>query len=434
MKRNRFFSLLVIGILLGCVLANAASAAAAPMELSFWHCMGGAKGEALNALVDGFNAAQSDIHVTAVYQSSYNDVRTKLAAAAQSANSADLPDVVQMEVINTAFMAGADYVIPIQDYVDAKGYDISQLIGIAVASYSQDGAMIGMPFNCSAPILWYNADLFEQAGIDQAPATYAQILKDAKTLVEKTGVRYGFAQSLNGWFFESNLYSLGYYYGNHENGRAGEMTAVDDLFTEGMVRVFETWRDLVDSGYCGNYGSTTSDTIAAFQAGQVAMFPETPGIIADLYASCDFKIGSAPFPIIEPCPEGGTLLGGGGLYMIDTQDQARQDAAWAFITYAVSPQTQAEWVKDTGYVAVTRQVYEVDAFNALIGQDPNYATALQQLMNTPVNNVTLGANSPVVQEARSYVNEAMEKVYEGALTHAAGAQWVADQVNASLAG
>ena len=428
--KTRFLSLLVVCTLVVCALAPVATAEV--VELSFWHCMGGAKGEAVQRLVDDFNASQDAVHVTAVYQSSYNDVRTKLSAAAQSGNAADLPDVVQMEAINTSFMADADYVINIQKYVDAKGYDTSKLIDVAVSTYSQNGEMIGLPFNCSAPILWYNADLFEQAGITEIPVTYEDIIKTAKILVEKTGVRYGFAQALNGWFFESNLYSMGYYYGNNENGRVAPMTAVDDGFVEGFTRVFQTWYDVVNSGYCGNFGSTTSDTIAAFQAGQVAMFPETPGIIADLYASCDFKIGTANFPLIEANENGGTLIGGGGLYMIDTQDQAKLDASWDFIEYAISPETQSTWVKNTGYVAVTTGVYDVDSFKALIEQDPNYATALKELTAVPVNNVTLGANSSVVQEARAYVNEAMEKVYEGAFTAQEGAKWVADQINASL--
>lgn len=430
MKKSRLLSTLLVFamLLMSCVCASAEG----PVELSFWHCMGGAKGEAVQKLVDDFNTSQDAIHVTAVYQSSYNDVRTKLAAASQSGNAADLPDVVQMEAINTSFMADAEYVVNIQEYIDKNGYDMSKFIEVALATYSQNGIVIGMPFNSSAPILWYNADLFEQAGITEAPATYEEIKAVAKELVEKTGVRYGFAQALNGWFFESNLYTLGCYYGNNENGRIAPMTAVDDGFVEGMTKVFQTWKDMVDSGYCANFGSTTSDTIAAFQAGQVAMFPETPGIIADLYSACDFKIGTANFPLIEAHDNGGTLLGGGGLYMIDTNDDIKKDAAWNFITYAVSPETQCTWVKNTGYVAVTSGVYDVDAFNAMIEEDPNYATALVELMNTPVNNITLGANSAVVQESRAYVNEAMEKVYEGSFTPAEGAQWVADQVNASL--
>lgn len=430
--KNRVLSLIIACILvLAC--ATVSAFAEDKTEITFWHCMGGAKGEAVQKLVDNYNASQDKIHVTAIYQSSYNDVRTKLAAASQSGISADLPDVVQMEAINTSFMADADYVVNIQEWVDAKQYDTSKFIGVAVATYSQDGILIGLPFNCSAPILWYNADLFEEAGITEIPTTYAEIIETAKVLMEKTGVRYGYAQALNGWFFESNLYTLGCYYGNNENGRAATMTAVDDGFVAGMTRVFQTWKDVVDSGYATNFGATTSDTIAAFEASQVAMFPETPGIIADLYATCDFKVGTAYFPLIETNENGGTLLGGGGMYMVDSKDDARKEAAWDFMTYAVSPETQTEWVKNTGYVAVTSGVYEVEAFNTLIAEDPNYATALQELMATPVNNITLGANSAVVQEARSYVNQAMEKVYEGSFTAQEAAEWVAKTVNDSLA-
>ena len=147
MKNSRILAMLLALIM---VLGMGATAVAEePIELSFWHCMGGAKGEAVQTLVDDFNASQDAIHVTAVYQSSYNDVRTKLAAASQSDNVADLPDVVQMEAINTSFMAEADYVVNIQEYVDAKGYDISKFIEVAMATYSQDGILIGMPFNLS---------------------------------------------------------------------------------------------------------------------------------------------------------------------------------------------------------------------------------------------------------------------------------------------
>ncbi|MDD3400562.1 MAG: hypothetical protein PHT58_02850 [Eubacteriales bacterium] len=46
---------------------------AEPVEIEFWIGLSGAYGEAIQAQVDAYNASQSNVHVTVVYQGSYND-------------------------------------------------------------------------------------------------------------------------------------------------------------------------------------------------------------------------------------------------------------------------------------------------------------------------------------------------------------------------
>ena len=52
----------------------------------------------------------------------------------------------------------------------------------AVGLYQVDGAQYGVPFNAGMVGFWYNKELFEQAGIDAPPATWAELLEDVQTL------------------------------------------------------------------------------------------------------------------------------------------------------------------------------------------------------------------------------------------------------------
>ncbi len=71
--------------LLGAVLAAVgilcAPAAQAQTEIQWWHSMGGALGEKLNALATKFNASQTEYKVVPVFKGSYPESMTAAIAA-----------------------------------------------------------------------------------------------------------------------------------------------------------------------------------------------------------------------------------------------------------------------------------------------------------------------------------------------------------------
>ena len=60
-------------------------------------------------------------------------------------------------------------VIPTQACVEADGFDTSQFQPSTIAMYSAAGVQWGMPFNVSNPVLYYNRNMFEAAGLDPEP-------------------------------------------------------------------------------------------------------------------------------------------------------------------------------------------------------------------------------------------------------------------------
>ena len=234
--------------------------------------------------------------------------------------SGELPDVCQMYDVGTKFMSDSGMIIPVEDMFETTGYDKSTVMDVITSYYSVDGKQYAMPFNVSTPMLYYNKDVFEAAGLDpdSPPTTYEEVLEYSKQIVDSGAASVGFAQAIYGWFFEQQLAGLGMTYGNNDNGRTSDMTAVDFDSNGGGLKIMQMWKDLYDSGYTANYGTTTADTQTAFFGGDTAMIIESTAILKNAIESSDFEVGTGYLPVIEENDEGGVIIGGASLWLMDT--------------------------------------------------------------------------------------------------------------------
>lgn len=411
--------------------ASGGASADGKVEITFWHAMGGVNGEATEAIVKAFNESQDQIVVKSEYQGTYDDMITKLKATMQSGG---MPDVCQMYDIGTKFMADSGYAVPVEDMFASTSFDPSCVMDIITSYYTVNGKQMAMPFNVSTPMLYYNKDVFKAAGLDpeKPPKTFDEIMEYSKTIVESGAAPVGFSQAIYGWFFEQQIAGQGKFYANNENGRKESATAVDFDQNGAGLKIFETWKKLLDSGYAANYGSTTADTQTAFFAGQSAIIVESTAILKNATNSSDFEIGTGYFPKIEDSAEGGVIIGGASLWMMDNKDDAKKDAAWKFIEFTTTPEVQATWSMSTGYFAINPAAYDTPDMKAFIEENPNFLTAINQLKDTPVNGYTAGVLSGVATESRTLFNEAMEKTYDGTYTPQEAVDFLTKSVNSAI--
>ena len=173
MNNKKWMAILLGGIMAASLAAPCSVSAAEKTTLTFWHAMGGTNGEVLQQIVDDFNASQDEIEIKAEYQGTYDDTITKLKAAMQS--DSGLPDVCQMYDVGTKFMYDSGAVIPVEDKFESTGYDKSSVMEGISSYYTVDGKQYAMPFNVSTPMLYYNKDVFEAAGLD--PETKNEIFE-----------------------------------------------------------------------------------------------------------------------------------------------------------------------------------------------------------------------------------------------------------------
>lgn len=398
-----------------------------PVELVFWHAMGGSAGEALQSLVDEFNESQDGITVNAQYQGTYDEALTKLRSSASGSEVG--ADIVQVFELGTTFMIDSGLSVPVQEYIDASGYDISQIEPNLAAYYTIDDQLNSMPFNSSTPLMYYNADLFEAAGIEEAPSSLEEIMEIAPQLQE-AGAAMPMSLQIYGWYMEQWFSKQEADIYNNGNGREGAPTETVFVDNGAMENIVSTWLEGMESGALPNVGRTGGQ--AEFVAGQSAITLGSTASLRQILTEVDgrFEVGTAYFPGVTEEDQGGVSIGGASLWMIDSEDDTKKDATWEFIEFLISPESQAKWNRDTGYFPITTATHEEQVFQDNLAEFPQFQTAIDQLHeSTPESQ---GALSGVNQEARQIYETELENVLNGASDPAAAAQSMADQVNAAL--
>ena len=167
-------------------MSLAGQASFAETEITLWHAMGGQLGESVNQIAEDFNASQDDYKITPVFKGSYEETLTAGIAAFRAGEQ---PNVIQVFDAGAATVIGAKgATIPVQDLLADNGvdFDINDYIaGVRYFYADSDGKMIGMPFNSSTPIMYYNMEALEKANVTP-PKTWeefqtvpAPALKDA---------------------------------------------------------------------------------------------------------------------------------------------------------------------------------------------------------------------------------------------------------------
>lgn len=441
MKRTYLIVLLCLALVaaLFSSCSSAATASTAPegtagkQSLTFWHSMGGSGGEAIDKMVADFNASQSEIQVTAQFQGSYDDAITKL----QSVIGTDaVPDIMQLYDIGTRWMIDSGHTVPMQEQIDADGWDISQIEPNIAGYYTVDGKLNSMPFNSSTPILYYNKDAFREAGLDPEapPENWNQLEEYSQKLTRTEGgeTLYGFTLQVYSWLFEQYMSKQSLTYADNGNGRNGTATAVEFDSNGGGVNLLTKWNDLYKKGLLGNLGRDGTACINAFGAGKTFMIMGSTASISEVRTAVDgkFEIGTGFLPDLEEGENGGVSIGGGSLWMMDKGTGDSKAAAWKFIKYMVEPERQVYWHQQTGYFPISVKAYDLPEMQAHLEANPLFQTAIDQLHASPVE--ARGALLGVFTEARQTVEKNIETMLDGSQTPEQAVEAMAGSINSSI--
>lgn len=379
--------------------------------ISFWHSMGGVNGEALDTLVKQFNEENEyGITVDAQYQGEYDDSLNKLKSAQIGNMGADL---VQVYEIGTRFMIDSGWIVPMQEMIDGDGYDLSQIEPNLAAYYTIDNELYSMPFNSSTPILYYNKDMFEKAGITEAPDSLEGIGEIGQQLLDNGGAGEAMSMGIYGWFFEQLISKQGLEYANNGNGRKEAATAVAFDENGAAKNILTVWKDLNDKGFAPIVGKGGDAGLADFSAGKSAITLGSTASLKQILQDVNgkFEVGTAYFPKVSSSDEGGVSIGGASLWALDNQDPKKLRATWEFIKFLISPESQAYWNAQTGYFPVTVAAQEEETFKQNVAEYPQFQTAIDQLHDSAPEYA--GALLSVFPEARAIVESEIESLLNG---------------------
>lgn len=297
--------------------------------------------------------------------------------------------------------------------------------------------MNSMPFNSSTPILYYNKTAFKEAGLDpeKAPADFDEVKTYSEKLTKKDGstvTQYGYSMAIYGWFFEQFLAKQLQPFANNGNGRDSSATAVDFKNNGGGLKILNTWKSLYDQGLLGNFGRKTADTQNAFLAGKTAMFIDSTASLKTVLDGVNgkFEVGTAFLPKINKDDKGGVSIGGGSLWILNKDDEAKQKATFEFIKFMVEPEQQVYWNENTGYFPITTKAYDLQEMKDHLAKTPQFKTAIDQLHASPKE--SRGALLGVFPEARQTIETNIEAALQGKLTTEEAIETSEKSINAAI--
>ncbi|MFE2755941.1 ABC transporter substrate-binding protein [Actinosynnema sp. NPDC059335] len=282
-------------------------------------------------LVEAYNAShRNKVDLTVVPNDDY------VAKVGAAAGSDGLPDLFAADIVYVPNWVGQGLFKDLSANIDGLEFKDSINKGHLSAG-TLDGKAHVLPFVLDLSMLFWNKQLFADAGLDpeKAPATLAEYADAAKKVqaLGKPGV-YGTAAGLNcggclvfTWF--PSVWAGG-----------GEVLSEDgkeSKLADGTAKeVYDTWRDLWQSGAVlpSSSGETGPTWTAAFTEGKVGLmfYPAT------LLSSTPFDVGVAGIP----GPGGGasTFVGGDGIGV--SKDSKKAAQAWNFLSWMMSEEAQVE--------------------------------------------------------------------------------------------
>ena len=420
---------------------DALESADEPVQITFWHAMQSAQGDALAQLTDLYNASQDRVVVELQNQNGYEELIDKYFQSSQE----DRPHVVQMPEYMLQQMADANTVITTTACVQASGYDIAPFLPRAMFAYQTGGVQWGMPLNISSPVLYYNKAMFKEAGLDpeRPPITLDELREYSQAIVDSGAATYGIAldsgvNSGGAWFLEQWFARAGLPYADNDNGRTARATQV--LFdTPEAVEMLTFAQDLVDDGLAAYVGEDPRGIDGLLKMGDpqqpAAMTIASSGTLGGALAfveggaiagitSADIGVGPMPGPSETPS----ATIGGAALYIVRDHGDAEAAAAWEYIQYLVTADAQSFWADASGYAPVRADATEIDPLAATYAEDPRFRVNYDQVNLAADDFTAVGPVLGPMRQVRQATAEMMADIYNGSDVQEA-LTFAADQAN-----
>ena len=408
-KRAFVGRLLAAGLLAGLA---APTSAQQRTEIQLSHAMGGVLGERVEEIVKRYNASQTRYTVVATNKGNYDEVINGTIAAYRAKKA---PHIVQIYERGFMTMLLSDAIVPVQDLMTEKKKQIDWADFIKpVASYYQyKGKLMSMPFNSSAPILWYNKEYFEKAGFTAPGPTWQELDKQLYAIKSKGIAECG--SSLAGDFFWSLIENYSTVNDQPFGTKANGYDGLDTVFVYNKTKVVEQAKRLkkwIDDGIMQIAGQGLSPE-QLYTSGKCATFFASTAAHGSVERDAKIKWSATYLPWEEGTTPRNSSIGGATLWVMKGQKAEDYDGVADFLAFVASPDLQVWWSKVTGYVPITNKAYETAKKEGYYTANPTREIAILQLnRGTPTAN-SQGFHFGNYTQSTFALRQEMEAVWAG---------------------
>ncbi|ODT38117.1 MAG: ABC transporter substrate-binding protein [Lautropia sp. SCN 70-15] len=362
-------------------LAAALPAAQAqkPVELDFYYpvAVGGPVTKIIDQMAADFEKENPGIKVKPIYAGTYQESIVKALTAHKSGKPPHLAVLLSTDMFT---LIDEDAIVPVDELAGADGKAwLGGFYEAFMMNSRTGGKTWGVPFQRSTIVLYWNKELFKEAGLDpeNGPRNWDEMVAFAKKLTRTDAsgnvTQWGVKIPSSGfpyWLFQGLTTPNGAILMNE----AGNQTFYDK---PEVVEALRYWVDLsakhkVMPGGVIEWGTTPKD----FFEKKAAMIWTTTGNLTNIRANAGFPFGVAMLPEKK---RRGSPTGGGNFYVFKNTSPEEKAASMKFIRWATSPQRAAQWSIATGYVAVSPAAWETPEMKKYAQEVPQALVARDQL-------------------------------------------------------
>ncbi|WP_059053804.1 ABC transporter substrate-binding protein [Paenibacillus senegalimassiliensis] len=328
--------------------------------ISFYsYILGNSKGgQGAQKLIDEFEAAHPNIRIEGVPV----PVADLLGRVQADVATGTPPDVAQLGFGWMDLIANGFGAVPLESLVTQEEWNANfegfSPKGMELGKY--DGHTYGLPFTFSTPVLFYNADLFRQAGLspDQPPVTWDEVKEAALQINKVTGAEgvhfSGLTPTTGDWIVQSLI-------GSNSGKIISEDRKTLQFDSPEAIEAISMWRGLVDSGAHDKLND--NEAMEGMIQGKLGMFVMTSAIQGSLLKGAEgtgWELRSAEMPAFAGKPT--TPMNSGSALFILSQDPEKQQAAWEFLKFVTSKRGYSIITSEIGYLPLRPEILNEEEY------------------------------------------------------------------------
>ena len=393
---------LALALLLGC--GQREDNGAGPVVINYWEKWEGFEKEAMQEIVDAYNASQDKVFVNYL---STSQIDQKLLLATAGGNPPDVAGLWTWRLYTYAEMGALE---PLDRLMERDGLSIDDYLPAVIDQCTYKGFTWALPTTPATMALHYNKKLFREAGLDPEapPQTIAELdaMAEKLTKVDEDGtiLQLGFSPNDPGWWRDR----WGHWFG-------------DNLFNEDVTKVTIASPESIAAfewieSYPKKYGASEMSSFQSsggqfassqnlFLAGRLAMQIQGPWMatFVEKY-SPGLEWGAAPFPSIPGL--GGHVTVCEADVLVIPKGCRHPEEAWDFIKFVQRQENMERLCALQRKFSPLKEVSEGFATN-----HPNpYIRVFRELAESP--NCFGAPESPVFNEYRDEIFNAFDLVWQ----------------------
>ena len=403
-------------------------AAMCAMTMSFLSAPAFAEDVTLNALFMK-QAGYSEDDVTAMTQAfteetgiqvnptfvAYEELAPKIQTAAAGGGY----DVVLGDCIWPAQFAKAGFVLDVTDRVEAL--DLSDIYQGALDATKYEGKYYGMPWLNDVKYMFVNMEMLKQAGIDQAPATWDELIADAKAVKEAGLCEY----PIVGCYAQAECLVCDYtcISGSFGGSFVDENNA-PTLNSEENIAALDFMASTLTDGLCNpkSLEMIEDDVLSTFAAGKAVFAINWTYQYASMNDESQSSVAGQG--IITPIPGTDKAVSAtvnGGMPLMITAGCQHPDEAWEYMLFLASKEMQAKYCANA--LPIWKSLYSDDEVIQTAGQEVVAASQIQfdYIVNRPMVpyynelSTSMQAEIQLVLLGQKTAQEALDGLQETAL-------------------